>query len=339
MNTEETEREIIDLKNEVGRLRQEIARLETRVVAGEGEDAAREPVLRSGLGPASPVPTAYPRPFEVDYDAAEGAWYIFAPPGCVLVGGKAVAIKDADEAHTVTLDIDPDAADPEERTDCLWAHVIPDSSSEGGYYVTFDGEEDNDDSEYDFRVMRFGMDETDGDQYDIATSVVNLGGSGGSGGPFPWQVRWDPSLDEGEGNWKIYLPARYGSNDAGGHCLSFKDSYIDHKDVVGLVRVAGPWWQPDPASLDTPFGGAIWLHIVVWDPPNDVEAHIADAPYDDADPIYKREVGGEDVYPMYVVNVCIAEVSLATSEGTTTGTVDAQCVVGALHIGSRVTYE
>ena len=170
------------------------------------------------------------------------------------------------------------------------------------------------------------------------------GSGGGSGGPFPWQVRWDPSLAGGEGNWKIYLPANYGSSSAaGGYCLSFKDVYIQHGAIHGLAWLGGPWFSVNLVAGRTPawLTGALWLHLVVWDPPNDVEAYIADFKYNDSSTseVYKREVGGEDVYPMYVINVCIAEVSLATSNETTTGTVDAQCVVGALHIGSRVTYE
>lgn len=107
-------------------------------------------------------------PFEVFYDADK--YYIFAPDGCVLVGGVAAEIVDASNGN-VELDLDP-----EDLPDYLYAHVTEDSSATGGYKVEFDGEATKTGAEWNFRVVRFGASENDGNQYDIATSVVNLGG-------------------------------------------------------------------------------------------------------------------------------------------------------------------
>ena len=113
-----------------------------------------------------------PRPFEVDYDPEEEEYYIFAPPGCVLVDGEAVEIEDADGKGNVALDLDP-----ENLPDSLWAHVTKSSTATGGHKVEFDGNATKAGAKWNFRVMRFGAAENDGNQYDIATSVVSLGES------------------------------------------------------------------------------------------------------------------------------------------------------------------
>ena len=115
-------------------------------------------------------------PFEVFFE--DGKYYIFAPEGCVLVAGKVVEIADAENGN-VELDLDID-----DLPECLYAHVTADSDATGGYKVEFDGEDEKEGAKWSFRVMSFGSAENDGDQYDIATSVVCLGGGGGHPGPY-----------------------------------------------------------------------------------------------------------------------------------------------------------
>lgn len=112
-------------------------------------------------------PEQFPRPFTVGYDAETEEYYIFAPEGCVLVNGMAAAINGADASGNVIID---------EPADYLWAHVKKATSGEG-YEVFFDGSDTMANSKWDFRVARFGEEENDGSQYDLATGVVNLGSS------------------------------------------------------------------------------------------------------------------------------------------------------------------
>lgn len=109
-------------------------------------------------------------PFEVFYDHETEKYYIFAPAGCVLVNGAEVEIVDASYGN-VELDLDID-----DLPDSVYAHVTKDSNATGGYKVEFDGNATKSGAKWNFRVMRFGAAENDGNQYDVATSVVNLGG-------------------------------------------------------------------------------------------------------------------------------------------------------------------
>lgn len=169
--TDEENREVAELKAKVEELQSKLDFLERRVVADETERDGSVVASVAVTPPPVPVPTPYPRPFTVDYDPEEGEYYIFAPDGCVLVNGKAVEIADAQDGN-VALDLDP-----EDVPDSLYAHVTEDSGATGGYKVEFDGNATKSGSKYDFRVLRFGASDNDGNQYDVATSVVNLGGT------------------------------------------------------------------------------------------------------------------------------------------------------------------
>lgn len=168
-----------ELERQVEELRSAVEFLERRVVATENERGKSAAQIPLSPGPsAEDVP--YARPFEVDYDPEDGEYYIFAPPGCVLVDGHEVEIADADTTnHTVALD----CLDPDDMPDALYAHVTQDASSTGGYKVEFDDEEAKEGALFNFRVCRFGAAENDGDQYDICTSCVTLG-VGAIPGPF-----------------------------------------------------------------------------------------------------------------------------------------------------------
>lgn len=153
-----------------------------------------------------------PRPFAVGYDPDDEEYYIFAPPGCVLVDGHEVEIADVDTTnHTVSLD----CLDPNDMPDALYAHVTQDASSTGGYKVEFDDEETKEGALFNFRVCRFGSSENDGNQYDICTSCVTLG-VGALPGPF------EPVYGENgvEGFGKGYVQVggfTVISNPSGGH--------------------------------------------------------------------------------------------------------------------------
>lgn len=110
-----------------------------------------------------------PRPFNVFWDADSAKYFIFAPPGCVLVGGVAVEIAGADSDLNVELPFQNDL--PQK----LYAHVTADEEATGGYKVEFDGNPTKQNATYDFCVASFGTVENDGGQYDMCTSVVSLG--------------------------------------------------------------------------------------------------------------------------------------------------------------------
>lgn len=143
--------------------------------------------------------TDMPRPFAVEYDPDAETYYVFAPEGCVLVDGVAAQIEGAENGN-VALDLDA-----EDLPDYLYAHVA--KGSDGRWNVTFDGEGEKEGAKWNVRVTRFGGAENNGDQYDLATSVVCLGGSGGASVPGNFEpvfaddngtVKLD---DVGEGYW------------------------------------------------------------------------------------------------------------------------------------------
>ena len=110
-----------------------------------------------------------PRPFNVFWDADSAKYFIFAPPGCVLVGGVAVEIAGAGSDLNVELPFQNDLPSK------LYAHVTADEEATGGYKVEFDGNPTKQNAAYDFCVASFGAVENDGGQYDVCTSVVSLG--------------------------------------------------------------------------------------------------------------------------------------------------------------------
>lgn len=111
-----------------------------------------------------------PHPFEVFFDEESEKYYIFAPDGCILVDGKEIAIYGASNGN---VELSLGSSMP----DCLYAHVTADANSTGGYKAEFDGNATKSGAKWNFRVTRFGAAENDGNQYDIATGAINLGGS------------------------------------------------------------------------------------------------------------------------------------------------------------------
>ena len=241
-----------------------------------------------------------PHPFQVEYDAEEEECFIFAPPGCVLVDGKAVEIADVDSAHNVALDLDPD-----DLPDTLWAHVTEDSTATGGYKVEFDGNETKTGSEWDFCVARFGAAENDGDQYDVCSSVVSLS----THKPHAWEIRYDSALNDGAGGWKIYLSEEQ-------HVLSYDGGYLTLSSSTSAL--ADGWYTMDNVSLSDSHA---WLVVTVSKPQSYViaSAVISNAP--------GTAGTGETVY-----NYCIASLYYVMSVGGPLVEIY-QSLVGALHLG------
>lgn len=190
--------------------------------------------------------TRLARPFEVAYDTEDGEYYIFAPPGCVLVDGHEVEIADADaNSHTVALD----CLDPDDMPDALYAHVTQDASSTGGYKVEFDGEEAKEGALFNFRVCRFGLSENDGNQYDICASCVTLGVHM----LHPYEVRWSQGENDGEGAWVIWLPDISKVVMVGGE-------YVTPTGISAATNEPAGWYTID-GLLKT--DQAIWLVVTV----------------------------------------------------------------------------
>lgn len=156
-------------------------------------------------------------PFEVFYDPDTEGYYIFAPTGCVLVGGVAATIANQDSNQNVPL-----TALSGDFPTALYAHVT--ESTSGGATVntvTFDGNATLSGAKYDFKVCSFGADENDGDQYDLCTSVVNLGGEGGSPAP---------SVDMG--CWKIITAERPAEGGGTEQFRTFANRYFNIGEVT-----------------------------------------------------------------------------------------------------------
>lgn len=190
----------------------------------------------------------FERPFEVDYDPESEEYCIFAPPGCVLVDGREVEIADADtRSNTVALD----CLDPDDMPDALYAHVTQDESSTGGYKVEFDDEETKDGALFNFRVCRFGSSENDGNQYDICTSCVTLGGGIAgealTNGCFALIVETeDPEGENEEPVRTAHFANRY--YNYGNLTLTCSDRTLYEGDVIVALKITTTAYQQTPTA-------------------------------------------------------------------------------------------
>lgn len=304
-----------ELEREIEELRRKVEFLERRVVATEeerGKSAAQIPVS-PGL-PAEDV--TYARPFEVDYDPEDGEYYIFAPPGCVLVDGHEVEIADVDtESHTVSLD----CLDPDDMPDALYAHVTQDASSTGGYKVEFDDEDTKEGALFNFRVCRFGSSENDGDQYDICTSCVMLG----THMLHPYEVRWAQGENGGEGAWVIWFPGTLPNNKLGP--LMIGRIYIEPTGLAAAQSLPAGWYTLPNGSSD----GDVWLNATV---PNQDDATPEDSSACfDTQPI--SDSGSTSGYVTYAVLVAKVSTVAATGEKKVVQYVDSMVKLSRLTEG------
>lgn len=139
--------------------------------------------------------------------------------------------------------------------------------------------------------------------------------------PLPFEVRWDATLSEGAGGWKIYLPTE--------HLLSYGGVYVSTSDISGATPI------PDANGDDTAWSvldgidtsaDHVWLVVTVPDE-GDVDEGDISAEF--------AAVEGQSVTGSSVLSVCIAEVSYEASEeeGGAPKIEIKQSVVGALCLG------
>ncbi len=139
--------------------------------------------------------------------------------------------------------------------------------------------------------------------------------------PHPYEVRWDSSLNSGEGGYKIYLPTE--------HLLSYAGEDIATSDISGATVIQAdnadtPWYSLD--DIDTS-ADHVWLVVTVTESNGSVVS--VDAEFSSEE--------GQSATGENVVNVCIAEVSYEApeNEGDTAVVAISQSVVGAVHLGGE----
>lgn len=139
--------------------------------------------------------------------------------------------------------------------------------------------------------------------------------------PLPFEVRWDSSLNSGEGGYKIYLPTE--------HLLSYAGEDIATSDISGATVIQAdnadtPWYSLD--DVDTS-ADHVWLVVTVTESNGSVVS--VDAEFSSEE--------GQSATGENVMNVCIAEVSYEApeNEGDTAVVTISQSVVGAVHLGGE----
>lgn len=140
--------------------------------------------------------------------------------------------------------------------------------------------------------------------------------------PLPFEVRWDATLNDGEGGYKIYLPTE--------HLLSYGGTYINTSDISGATPI------PDANGDDTAWSvlddidtsaDHVWLVVTVAESSGSIVSVDAEFAAEEG-----QAATGENV-----VNICIAEVSYEEpeNEGDPAVVTIKQSVVGALHLGGH----
>ena len=140
--------------------------------------------------------------------------------------------------------------------------------------------------------------------------------------PLPFEVRFDATLDSGDGGWKIYLPTE--------HLLSYDGEDIDTSDIDGVTAIedangdATGWYSFDDVDLQAEH---VWLVVTITDPASGSSSPTVEAEFAASE--------GQASTGEKVVNVCIAEISYtASSQSGDPATIEIkQSVVGALALG------
>lgn len=141
--------------------------------------------------------------------------------------------------------------------------------------------------------------------------------------PLPYEVRFDGTLEDGDGGWKIYLPTD--------HLLSLNGEDIDTSDITGITVIedangdATGWYSFDDIDLQDDH---VWL-VIKTTPAAEGSGSAATVEAEFA-ATEGQSVSGEEV-----VNICIAEIdySAPANEGGAPTIEINQSVVGALHLG------
>ena len=138
--------------------------------------------------------------------------------------------------------------------------------------------------------------------------------------PLPFEVRWDGSLNNSSGGWKIYLPTE--------HLLTYGGVDVATSDISGATVIQDddnndtPWFSLD--DVDTS-ADHVWLVVTVTESNGSVVSVEAE---------FAAEEGQEETDEK-IYNVCVAEVSYTEPEedGGTAIVEIKQSLVGALHLG------
>lgn len=138
--------------------------------------------------------------------------------------------------------------------------------------------------------------------------------------PQPFEVRWDGSLNNSSGGWKIYLPTE--------HLLTYGGVDVATSDISGATAIQDddnndtPWFSLD--DVDTS-ADHVWLVVAVTESNGSVVSVEAE---------FAAEEGQEETDEK-IYNVCVAEVSYTEPEedGGTAIVEIKQSLVGALHLG------
>lgn len=135
--------------------------------------------------------------------------------------------------------------------------------------------------------------------------------------PLPFEVRFDASLDNGGGGWKIYLPTE--------HLVQLSGAYLD--PIVGATAIQDedgedtPWFEFDEITLQDDH---IWLVI------SEADSGSANGPQISA--AFEAEASESEGD----ISICIAEVSYVAGTNGESATVEIkQSAVGAIIIGGE----
>lgn len=142
-------------------------------------------------------------------------------------------------------------------------------------------------------------------------------------GPRPFEVRWDPTLDGGDGGWAVYLPTE--------HLLTYDGVEVATSGISGLtvVQDAGgndtSWYSLDEVGVDA---GHVWLTVTA----RKTDAGVTTSATAEVSP---ERHGGSVPAGATVVDFCIAELSrdMEDAAGRPVPVVR-QSLVGALHLMS-----
>lgn len=131
--------------------------------------------------------------------------------------------------------------------------------------------------------------------------------------PLPFEVRWDGTLSNGSGGWKIYLPTE--------HLLCWKGEYIGLGGVTAIEDANGDttcWFVFDDIDSSS---SHVWLVISESSSGSgtSASAEFSDTPDANAE-----------------ASICIAEISYTAATSSTPASVDVkQSVAGAIFIGGE----
>ena len=153
--------------------------------------------------------------------------------------------------------------------------------------------------------------------------------------PLPFEVRWDGSLNNSSGGWKIYLPTE--------HLLTYGGVDVATSDISGATVIQDddnndtPWFSLD--DVDTS-ADHVWLVVTVAKSGEDTSGETPSGEDHAGEVTVEAEFSaeeGQEQSGTQVHNICVAEISYAAppSEGVPATVAVKQSLVGALHLGGE----